>query len=444
MSAPASLRSCPQERRLTPNAMLTTHFHRRQRGTTLLEALVAFLVLSLGMLTVARVQTQLRANSDVARQRSEAVRLGQDDLETLRAFSVLAATAGARAYADVTSGTRVVDSAAGYASNTRYLVTRQIDASNAPRTKSANVSVSWTDRAGDTQRVVLNSVISGTDPAYSGALGMPRSATQAKGPFGRALSIPLASKDLGNGSSAFKPVRGGSVALVFDNTTGQVSARCTGVAPGTPTAALSSADLGTCDARPGQLLSGVVRFTQASPPQPGAANEVPAAVAVALSLTGGTYPQAPVCDAEPVKTVTYTAAGGLRVEVVPINATPASIGVASWSDTGDRHTAYSCVVYPLASGAWSGRATLVPTGWTVGSGPADRRVCRYTADLDGNGAIDANTEHPVDYAGVTGALAQQNYLVVNGSDTCPAAAATRITGQAGDVFANLGTAAHQP
>lgn len=424
--------------------MRAAHLSRRQRGTTLLEALVAFLVLSLGMLTVARVQTQLRSNSDVARQRSEAVRLGQDDLETLRAFSVLAATAGARAYADVTSGARVVDSAAGYASNTRYLVTRQVDAANSTRAKSASVTVSWTDRAGDTQRVVLNSVISGTDPAYSGALGMARGPTQATGPFGRALSIPLASKDLGNGSSAIKPVRSGSVAIVFDNTTGQVTARCTGVATTTPTTALSSADLTTCDARPGRLLGGVVRFTQASPPQPGTANDAPAAVAIALSLTGGTYPQAPVCDAEAMKTVSYTAAGSLRVEAVPINAAPASVGVASWNDTGDRHTAYLCVVYPLLSGTWSGRATLVPTGWTVGTGAADRRVCRYTADLDGNGAIDANIEHPADYAGVTGALAQQNFLVVNGSDTCPTGAATRITGQAGDVFANLGTAAHQP
>ena len=424
--------------------MRAPHTPRRQRGTTLLEALVAFLVLSLGMLTVARVQTQLRANSDVARQRSEAVRLGQDDLETLRAFSVLAATAGARAYADVTSGTRIVDSSAGYATNTRYLVTRQIDAANAPRAKSANVTVSWTDRAGDTQRVVLNSVISGTDPAYSGALVIPRSATQAKGPFGRAPAIPLGAKDLGNGSSAFKPVRNGGIALVFDNATGQVTARCTGIATGTPTAALSIADLSTCDARAGQLLSGVVRFTQASPPQPGAANELPAAMAIALSLTGGNYPQAPVCDAEPMKTVAYTAAGSLRIEAVPIAATPASVGVASWTDTGDRNTAYLCVVYPLPSGAWSGRATLVPTGWTIGTGAADRRVCRYTADLDGNGAIDANIEHPADYAGVTAALAQQNFLVISGSDTCPAAAATRVTGQAGDVFANLGTAAHQP
>ena len=415
---------------------------RRQRGTTLLEALVAFLVLSLGMLTVARVQTQLRFNSDVARQRSEAVRLGQDELETLRAFSVIAASGTARSFADVATASRTVDSTTGHASNTRYLVARQVDAASAPHAKTASVTVSWTDRAGDPQHVVLDSLISGTDPAYSGALGLSRSSTQAKGALGRATAIPLGAKDLGNGSSAFKPVRAGTVALVFDNSTGMVTARCTGVAAAT--AALTLSDLTGCDARTGQLLSGTVRFTAAAPPQPGQANDVPLALSVALALSGGNYPQAPVCDAEPMKTVTYTAAGSPRTEAVPINALPAYVGAASWAETGDRHTAYACVVHPLASGLWSGRTQLVPAGWTLGNGPAARRVCRYTADLDASGSIDANAEHPADYAGVTGALANQNFLVVKGSEACPGAAAARIDGRAGDVFANLGTAPHQP
>lgn len=418
---------------------------RRQRGTTLLEALVAFLVLSLGMLTVARVQTQLRFNSDVARQRSEAVRLGQDELETLRAFSVVtavAASGAARSFADVITASRSVDSTTGYATNTRYLVARQVDAASAPNAKTASVTVSWTDRAGNNQHVVLDSLISGTDPAYSGALGLPRSNTQAKGALGRATGIPLGAKDLGHGSSAFKPVHAGTVALVFDNISGAVTARCTGVAAAT--AALTLSDLSSCDARTGQLLSGVVRFTTAAPPQPGHANDVPLPLGVALALSGGPYPQAPACDAEPMKTVAYMAAGSQRIEAVPVNALPASVGASSWADTGDRHTAYTCVVYPPASGLWSGRATLVPIGWTLGNGPADRRVCRYTADLDGSGSIDANTEHPADYAGVAGALANQNFLVVKGSEACPGAVAARIDGHSGDVFANLGTAAHQP
>ena len=416
----------------------------RQRGTTLLEALVAFLVLSLGMLTVARVQTQLRLNSDVARQRSEAVRLGQEDLESLRAFSVIAASGGARSYADVTSTSTGVDSAAGYATNTRYRVARRIDAASAPSAKEAAVTVSWNDRSGAAQQVVLNSIISGSDPAYTGALGIAHSGVPVKGAFGRSVRIPLAAKELGGGRSAFKPTSNGTIALVFDNRSGQVTARCTGIDPATATRHLQAADLSSCDANAGYLLSGVVRFTSASPPDPAQAVEPPLATSIALALTGGTYANPPDCASEAMKTVSYRAAASLHIEDVPVGATPASVGVATWTDSGDRHLVYHCVVYPLASGRWSGRATLVPAGWTVGTGVADRRVCRFTADLDGSTTVDANIEHPSSYAAVDSTLANQNFLVIGGSETCPTRPAVRVEGSATDVFADLSTAQHQP
>ena len=416
----------------------------RQRGTTLLEALVAFLVLSLGMLTVVRVQTELRLNSDVARQRSEAVRLGQEDLESLRSFSIIAASGATRSYADVTSASTTVDSAAGYAINTRYQVTRQVGAASAPNTKDASVTVSWNDRSGTAQQVALNSIINGIDPAYSGALGLARSGVPLKGAFGRSVRIPLAAKDVGGGRSAFKPVSNGSVALVFDNRSGQVVGRCTGVNTATQTRDLTAADLAGCDANVGHLLSGVVRFTSASPPDPAQAVEPPLAASLALALTGGTYAIAPACTSETLKTVSYTIGGSLRFDAVPLAATPASVGVSAWTDSGDRHLAYHCAVYPLASGQWSGRATLVPAGWSLGTGVADRRVCRYTADLDGSGAVDSNLEHPASYAGVGSSLAHQNYLVIGGDQACPVRPAVRVEGSGSDVFANLSTVQHQP
>ena len=417
---------------------------RRQRGTTLLEALVALLVLSLGMFSVARVQTQLRLNSDMARQRSEAVRLAQEDMERLRAYSVLVAKAGVRAYADIVNAVATVDASTGYASNTRYQVTRNVTAAGAPNTKTASVAVSWADRAGTDHQVVLNSLITGSDPAYSGALSVAPAGTGIERVQARSVRIPLSAKDLGNGSSAFKPVSGGTVALLMNNATGQVIGRCLGVNAALGTQDLTVADLSSCDAVAGQLLSGVVRFSTVGAPVAGQANELPPALALTLTLTGGTYPAAPFCASEARKTVTYAGAAGQRVEAVPIAAVPASVGQTAWVETGDRHVAYHCVVYPLASGLWSGRTAVVPTGWTLGTGPDDRRVCRFTTDLDGNGTIDANIEHPATYTAVAGPLAHQNFLVIKGSEACPAGTPTRLDGTSEPVYANLATAQHQP
>jgi hypothetical protein len=110
----------------------------------------------------------------------------------------------------------------------------------------------------------------------------------------------------------------------------------------------------------------------------------------------------------------------VRFEAVPLDAVPASLGLASWVETGDRHLAYRCIVTPRADGRWSGRSAIAPSGWSLGGGSGDRRVCRYVADADGSGAIDANIEHPADYVDVAGALLAQNFLVVRGDQACPA------------------------
>jgi Tfp pilus assembly protein PilV len=427
-----------------PPASTRSAIRSGQRGATLLEALVAFVVLMLSVAAVVRVQGQLRLGSDIARQRSEAVRLGQEDLESLRGYAVMAASAGARSYAAIASASTTIDGAAGYVTNTAYLLTRDVRADASGGAKGASVAVAWTDRTGATQQIVLASIVAARDPAYSATLGLAPAGTPVKGAHGRSAFVPLAARDVGGGRSAFKPIGAGTIAYVFDNATGAVVARCNAVAGTIATRDLSSADLAGCDTAHGLLLSGTVRFSLAAPPDAAAARDPALAFDVVLATSGGTYPLAPACSSEALKTVAYTAAGVRRVESVPVAATPASLGLATWSDSGDRHVAYHCVVYPLASGRWSGRTTLQPSGWTLGTGAADRRVCRYAADLDGSGAVDANVEHPASYSGVAGPLANQNFLVVAGPQACPAGGAARIDGAADDVYVSLATVQHQP
>jgi Tfp pilus assembly protein PilV len=410
-----------------------------QRGTTLLEGLVAFLVLSLGMLSVVRVQTQMRTNSDVARQRSEAVRIAQEEVEKMRAFSTLAVRAGASAFASLSSGT--VDAAAGepLGSNADYVLTREVSTADVPASKNASVTVAWDDRTGTRQQVVLNTLIAGHDPAYSGALKLLAAPKPVRGVHSRSAWIPLDAKDLGNGSSAYKPVASASEALVFDNTSGAVTARCTTLDPNTTNTSLSAASLGSCAALQGYLLSGVVRFSSAVPPDPATANDAPLALAVSVALDAGA---APLCRSEARKTVSYSVAGATVTTGVSIAASPESVGAAAWAETGERYLAYHCVVVPTSpGGAWAGRATVVPSGWSIGAGPTERRVCRFSADLDASGAIDNNLEHPDSYSAVTTSLTNQNFLVIAGNQACPVPlTATGVNG----VFADLSTAPHQP
>ncbi len=416
----------------------------RQRGTTLLEALVAFLVVALGMLSVARMQTHIRQHAELAQQRAEAVRLAQEELESLRAFAVLAASSGARSFDAIASDSRTVGARVGAAMPTPYLVTRHIDATLEPRAKSTRVAVSWVDRGGSTQRVALDSMIAGTDPAFGGALALARTDAAARGSLGRSVRIPLAAKDLGDGHSALKPISNGTLAFVFDNTTGLVARRCDHVDPAALTRNLSLANLGACTTVHARLLSGSVRFSAASPPDASRANDSPLALGMSMTLTGGDYPTAPSCSAEPMKTVSFAVAGGPRIEAVPIAATAAGYGVPAWIESGERFVAYHCLIAPMASGQWSGRSVVVPSGWTIGSGSTDHRVCRYTADLDASGAIDSNPEHPADYTHVNTNLAHQNFLVVKGSEACPAGRPTWVAGNNAGSEPDAGTAPHQP
>ena len=71
------------------------------RGVSLVEAMVALAVMAFGMLAVVGIQATMRLNADIAKQRSEATRIGQEMLETQRAFTVIDSAAGQRAWSDI-------------------------------------------------------------------------------------------------------------------------------------------------------------------------------------------------------------------------------------------------------------------------------------------------------------------------------------------------------
>ncbi len=380
---------------------------RIQRGATLVEALIAFLVLSLGMLGMARLQTSLRLDSDIARQRSEAIRLAQEDIERQRAFATLVATPNRRSYAGISSAIVDIDEPSN---NTRYKLTRSIR--DETGFKTANVTLSWPDRNGAPQQLSLDSIVAGSDPQLSAALSVVARRHPLRGVAGRSHRVPIAAKDLGDGRSVFKPVATGTVALVFSNASGRIIGRCNTIAPALRSADITISDVASCDAADAMLLSGVVRFSSGTVPDPALANDTPLALQIELALSGGSYPAAPECGSEARELPSLTAS--------------------------DRFVAYHCMVTPLA-GRWSGSSKVVPQGWTIGTAASQYKVCRYSADQDGSGSIDNNAEHPRNYSQVEASLMQQNFLVIRGNQICPIAPV-----RGGSVFADLSTVQHQP
>lgn len=136
-----------------------------QRGVTLVEALIAFLVLSLGMLAVVRLQPELRRHADLSRQRGEATRLAQQDIETLRGVAPASfASIASAAYGVGPDGL----------GSPPYAVQRRVEATAWPHARSVEVVVSWPDRSGEVQQVTLVTLIGAIDPTAAGALLLAR------------------------------------------------------------------------------------------------------------------------------------------------------------------------------------------------------------------------------------------------------------------------------
>jgi Tfp pilus assembly protein PilV len=164
------------------------------RGFTLLEAVVALVVLAFGMLAIAGFQLNLSRGSDVAKQRTEATRLAQQKMEELRAFPTVV-PGGGIGYADLQSS--AAPETAVTTSNTTYTRSWTVSGSAFDPQRTITVTVAWTDRAGDNDQVVLQSVISKSNPADIGSL---RAATVPSGflyaPKGRNPGIPIRAVDI--------------------------------------------------------------------------------------------------------------------------------------------------------------------------------------------------------------------------------------------------------
>lgn len=440
---------------------------RHARGVGLVEAMVALLVLGLGLLTFVALQVKLRLGAELARQRAEALQLAQADLEVLRTAPSLAAfdTLGPARGAVGSPGT------AGYTVE-RGVAPVPGTLASAPATlRDVTVTVSWRDRAGQGQAVVLRTQLARADPTLPASLGLRPAGLPWDGRAGR---TPLSATDLGDGTSLFKPTAAGSVAYVMDNASAAVVRRCTGVSGGgtagtggggaaSATAALSAPGV-RCDAVQARLVRGVIRADGAKVPDPRApAGPLPGPLALRIDLDN-TPPPAGARGfaaqlAAPYWPAVDSPAGrsfGRGMAVYP--AVECSVDTGDGALKSSQGLAYACLVPvvdldgdPSTPPAFNARLTLWPVaGWALGTTPDAWRVCRYSADHDRDGAVVVtdgprvtaidNDEHPYAWLDASTTLAHQNFLLVRGDLACPVAAKVPEAGH----YTDATTAPHQP
>lgn len=387
---------------------------RLDRGVSLIEALVALAVMAFGILGAVGVQMTLRANGDVAKQRAQAVRIAQEAIEDWRSFTTLATTLPSghtTSYALIASAAAAsVPSSITGTTNTEYIITRTVSVTDQPATRSVQIDVSWADRTGTMQNVVLTSRIAGILPELSGSLSIPSRSLGNSQFRGRHSAIPATATTNTDGTSTFVPPGAATgVSWTFQNTTGLITTICNPV----------------CTSTVAALLSGYVDFATTSGP------------------SGGTWYAEYAIDTPDT-----------RAQVL-VNVTAPTVNtVTCYQQVFPSYIAYYCAItLPTAPPqTWSGRAVLdsttLPIAPTTGVLASQYRVCRYTPDpttdtpVIGTPPTRDNKAHPLDYLAVDRSLFNQNFLVIpagNGSTayTCP-------VDDPSTPFIDGDTRAHQP
>jgi type II secretory pathway pseudopilin PulG len=329
----------------------------RERGVTLLETVIAMVVIAFGLLAMGRLQMGMALGAEHARSRTEALQHARTVMEGLRA----------RPYVDMAAGADVPPGTGSVAYERSWTVDGSID----QRFKHVGVAVRWLDRRGDPQSVTLASLVADADIASGPGLALIAAQGSAR-VLSRHTSVPadavpLRGTDAGRSAAPWLGASGG--VLDFDNTTGEVVAQCAAMPDG------ATGDR-SCAAMQAYLLEGYIEGRGL------------ASVAIVFDRMehAQTEPECTVNDAVDART-------GRRL--------PQTRRYRCLIQPGDHDR------QPATAPVWSGRVRL----GGVGSGAT---VCRYVpADSGIDTGPDADT-----YTLVDRSLDHQNYAVV-ASSVCP-------------------------
>ncbi|GAB1391729.1 MAG: hypothetical protein AMXMBFR78_33540 [Rubrivivax sp.] len=383
--------------------------HRsRSRGVSLIEAIVALAVMGFGMLGIAAMQSSLRQNSDTARQRAEATRLASEAIEAMRSYSVVNTASGKISYADLVTGVAAPQLALPSTitgTNATYTRTVEVNDTGAQNRKTVFVKITWADRGGQPQELVLSTEIQRSPPELAASLIVPAAKFL---PGGRHPTIPQTAIDNGDGTSSFTPPGSGTVPVwKFNNASGVIEAICNP----------------SCASAYGRLLSGYIGFATGTTAPTSSESEAPPSLALADFTSSPPTAGIVVVQTKPV-------APPFAPECFHERLPPAPAPT--------RVIAYYCALFTNTSTTpnyvWSGRAVLaalplstpmVKPSWlasTIADSSASAyRLCRYTTQRS-HAAVGTGTpamrngDHPLDYVDVKENLVNQRFLIIRAGD----------------------------
>lgn len=138
----------------------------QQRGFSLIEALIGFLILGLGMLGVTEMESYVIGASSDSHQRNTAVHMAQDTIEAFRSWCP---SGCANTFESIASGSDTPAAAQGATFERRWTVVDH-NGNGQPRFKRVTVTVTWEGKEGastdaSTRSVTLQTTLSAVPAA---------------------------------------------------------------------------------------------------------------------------------------------------------------------------------------------------------------------------------------------------------------------------------------
>ena len=404
---------------------------RRQRGISIVESLVAFVVVAAGTAAAAQLQSRLHLAGDVARERSEALRIGAEAIEDMRSFVAVEGSADVRTYAAIASGESSVDASAdivgaGAAHSLWPRAANRRDGLRRDQVRARQRALDRSRRRRSRGRPRLVHRRRGT-----GVLGLARA---RRGRHRRGADRPGRARAR-RAADRPQPRRRPQRVEAGRGRRDRAGVRQPQRQRRRPLRRRRDVDR---DARPVGRLARRMRertlaarrrhdpvFVGAEPPSAIAAGEAPLPTRVSITLRDGPYPASTACFSEARKTLRRSARAACRSSTCRSRRTPPRRARSTRATAGRSlhrlalHRRAACR-RSLVGADRAGRRRL-------DARPHRSHAPRLSLPRRGAGAIDANIASAGAEIDVGAALIGRNFLVVRGSESCPSEPRTART-----------------